>query len=65
LSSYTQHDIDELEQRLKVLRDRVEHLCKTKEELEKQEISLTEERWVHEKFDSLLRNVSIVLYYEE
>jgi len=65
LSSYTQHDIDELEQRLKVLGVRVEHLCKTKEELEKQEISLTEERWVHEKFDSLLRNVSIVLYYEE
>jgi len=59
LSSYTQHDIDELEQRLKVLRDRVEHLCKTKEELEKQEISLTEERWVHEKFDSLLRNVDM------
>ncbi|OUM70143.1 hypothetical protein PIROE2DRAFT_57009 [Piromyces sp. E2] len=57
LSSYTQHDIDELEQRLRVLRDRVEHLCKTKEKLEKQEISLTEERWVHEKFDSLLRNV--------
>lgn len=59
LSSYTQHDIDELEQKLTSLRSRVEYLCKSKEELEQQEIKLTEERWVYEKFDSLLSTVNI------
>ncbi len=57
LPTYTLHEIDELEQKLKNLRSQVEHLCNTKEELEKQEIALTEERWVYEKFNTLLSNV--------
>jgi len=65
LSTYTLHEIDELEQKLKNLRSRVEHLCNTKEELEKQEIALTEERWVYEKFNSLLNNVNTLEEIEE
>jgi len=65
LSTYTLHEIDELEQKLKNLRSKVEHLCKTKEELEKQEIALTEERWVYEKFNSLLNNVNTFEEFEE
>jgi len=59
LSSYSQHDIDELEQKLINLRDQVEHLYRSKQQLEKQEIELTEERWVYEKFDSLLSTVGV------